>query len=450
MVTLRRRAFLSTAATAGAVLVFVTAADAAALLKPSGAAEPALVEQQLKSDKTVKRKRLVNVDLSVLAAEILPPSASKAGNRADVSRSLGGQVDLRLFSDVTVSLKRKRVEKAIGGGVVWTASAGGNSYGILVVNNGKVTGAIQYKGKSYLLEPTGRKSEHRVRETIPGAYPNDRHMEVASAPKSGGGKGGGKGGGGTTDTGGGGTTGGGTTTPPPSGSTLTVNLLAAYTSKANTLLGGLPADKIALDVAIVNLGFSNSGVPLHLNLAGVTPVSSSYDEGKYSDSTQPLRDLTTGTVANFPTIRNLRTSLGADFVTLYADRKEYCGLAWVNTGPIPDYAFSVINPACNGTPSLAHELGHNAGLRHDRYVEASAGSEFYNYGFVNTSGKFRDIMSYNNQCAALGFSCERITYYSNSAMTYNGFKLGVPKGTSGAADASRLLTEKAVTVSSFR
>ena len=230
-----------------------------------------------------------------------------------------------------------------------------------------------------------------------------------------------------------------------------MKILAAYTARVNTLFANIPGDRIALDVAIVNTGFTNSGVPMRLTLVGVTPVSPTYDERTYTDATMPLRDVTSGTVANFGAIRDMRSALGADFVTLYADRGEYCGIAWVNsTPPSASYAFSAINPACNGSPTLAHELGHNMALRHDRYVESATGTDVYNYGFVNTTAKFRDIMSYNNACSALGISCARITYYSNSKLLYNGSKLGIPQGTTGAADASRKLTEQSGFVAAFR
>jgi hypothetical protein len=261
-------------------------------------------------------------------------------------------------------------------------------------------------------------------------------------------KGGGKKGGGSS--GGTGGTGGGTTTPP-TGTVLEVNLLATYTSRANSLLGGVPADKIALDVAIVNTGYTNSNVPMHLNLVGVAAISSNYDERSFSDAVQPLYDVTSGTSYNFSAIRDQRNSVAADLVTLYADRNEYCGVAWVNgTPPNANYAFSVINPACNGSATLAHELGHNMGLHHDRYVEAAASSDVYNYGYVNTTGRFRTIMSYNNECSASGVSCQRVTYYSTPALTYNGYPLGIPQGTTGAADATRKLAEQSAAVAAFR
>ncbi len=59
-------------------------------------------------------------------------------------------------------------------------------------------------------------------------------------------------------------------------------------------------------------------------------------------------------------------------------------------------------------------------------------------------------MSYSNQCSAQGFSCPRVTYYSSPAIIYNGYPLGIPKGTAGAADATRKLGENATAVSAFR
>ncbi len=429
---------------AGVMVMNAGQALAGEILKASSAQESVMAERLLKADRTIKRRRLVDIDTAELGRQILPQGSDKAANRAALSAKLGGDVSLQLFGDVKVRLKRRSVEAGFGGGVTWSATASGHDYGILVVNNGRVTGSIEVGGRSYLIEPVGSGSHHRVREVDSEAYRDDVHKELpAGAQRVKGGHGGGGGGGG-----------GGTVTPPPPpppppiGTILEVNLLAAYTARALTLLAGVPADKIALDVAIVNQGYVNSGVPLHMNLVGVTAVASTYNEKASADYAQPLYDLTSGSGYNFPAIRSMRDSVAADLVTMYADRPEYCGIAWI--GPSPSYAFSAINPACNGTATLAHELGHNMGLRHDRYVEAAASADVYNYGYVSIGAKVRDIMSYSNQCSALGFSCPRVTYYSSPAIIYNGYALGIPKGTAGAADATRKLGENATAVSAFR
>ena len=444
MAFLTRRAFISTAALAISLNVswsLATETAAASLLKSNSTAEPAAVERTFKADKTLIRKRLVDIDQLIIAAQILPKGSDRLAGRAKQSKDLGGVVTLELFPGTAPTFSVKHVEDAFAGGVAWRGGDSGTGEAILVVNNGKVTGSIEANGRSFIIEPTGRGSEHRVREIDTEALPNDVHLALAPKP--------GNGNGGST----GGTTGdtGGTTTTITPGTILPVRILAAYTKRAYALLGGVPADKITLDVAIVNQGFANSGVPMSLKLAGVTAVSSTYDEKTYSDAIQPLRDLTSGSIANFGAIRVMRNTLAADLVTMYVDRGEYCGVAWVNgTPPNSAYGFSVINQACAGTPSLAHELGHNMGLRHDRYVEAVAPSSVYNYGFVSTLGKFRDIMSYNNACAVLGFTCPRITYYSNPKLQYNGRALGIPQGTTGAADATRKLAEQATAVAAFR
>lgn len=436
-------------AAAAALLMANTALADAPLMKPSSAVEPMATQMKHKADKTLKRSRLVDVDAAAIEETILPRGQEKAADRAERSAKLAGKVTLELFPDVTVTLNAKHVDDAFAGGVVWHGDINGTDYGILVVNNGNITGSIEAGGRSFIIEPTGRGNQHRIREVDPEAFPNDEHMEIGFAPKSsnGGGKPTGGSSGGTTTT----TTTTTTTSIPPQGTILDVKILAAYTARVNTLFAGLAADRIALDVAIVNTGFTNSGIPMRLSLAGVTPVSPTYDEKVYTDSTMPLRDITSGTVANFGAIRDMRTALGADFVTLYADRGEYCGLAWINsTPPSESKAYSLINPACNGTPTLAHELGHNMSLRHDRYVETATTADYYNYGFVNTTARIRDIMSYSSACTALGFSCTRITYFSSSKILYNGNALGIPQGTAGAADASRKLTEQSGFVAAFR
>ena len=115
------------------------------------------------------------------------------------------------------------------------------------------------------------------------------------------------------------------------------------------------------------------------------------------------------------------------------------------------YGFAAVDAACIGSVTLAHELGHAMGLHHDRYVEPQAGTSVYNYGFVSTGGGFRDIMSYPNKCYdRLSRDCTLKTYFSSPDKTYNGRRAGRPRGTKGAADATRWLKRKRETVAGFR
>jgi hypothetical protein len=379
------------------------------------------------------------VDNATHGAEVAKHRLVDLDNVALVSAIASGEVTIETFNGRKINLRVKRIRE-VRGQVIWTGTGHGVNYSVLVVKDGRLTGAISKGINLYIIEPTGHGSQHRLKLIDQDKLPLDTHLAAAKCPpknKN------------CNGSGGGGSGGGGGVVVPPPGTVIEIKMLAVYTSRAATILGD-PAARAAVDIAIINDAFINSQIPMKVTLVGVAAVSPTYDETVYSDSTQPIRDLTSGTVANFPALRDLRTSLGADFVTMYADRREYCGIAWVNTGLSASYAFSAINPACSGSLTMAHELGHNMGSRHDRYVEAVTDSTVYNYGYVSVEGRFRDIMSYNNLCDAAGVSCARITYYSNSKLFYNGYPLGIPQGTEGAADASRKLTEGAIPASNFR
>ena len=73
-----RRAFIRAAtlgASIGCIAAFASGVQAADVLKSTDAQEPPAIEQKLKTDKTIKRKRLVNVNAAAIASAILPPGA---------------------------------------------------------------------------------------------------------------------------------------------------------------------------------------------------------------------------------------------------------------------------------------------------------------------------------------------------------------------------------------
>ena len=406
----------------------MAAAHAGSLLVPA----PVGSSTAAPNDPKVLRQRLVTVDAATLAAQLLPPAMDLAADRVSRSSSLEGIVSIDLFQGRSVVLRRKAVEESLEGGIVWTGNTGTQGYGILVINGNRITGAIEMGGRHYLIDPVAGGPSHLLREVNSEAYPRDIHINPPARP----------------------TRQGVTTSQSPTVSTATTNtvvrLLAVYTARAKTILG-TPGDKISLDVAIVNQGMINSGIPLRISLVKVGTVKTTYNEQAAADSAKPLYDLTSGINANFPAIRTMRNDVAADLVTMYLDRPEYCGIAWVLYPSLnAAYGFSAVNANCQGTATLAHELGHNIGLYHDRYVEVAAGSAKYNYGYVNLAGKFRTIMSYPDKCTTYGVTCTRITYYSTPLKSYNGRPVGIAAGSAGAADASRVLRENRAGVAAFR
>ena len=175
-------------------------------------------------------------------------------------------------------------------------------------------------------------------------------------------------------------------------------------------------------------------------------------------------------------VHELRDLYAADLVHLLVGRNDYfCGVAndileQEEDGTFNDSAFGITVDGCGGL-TFAHELGHNMGLRHDRYQvlrnEARRDSiDGYNYGYVNQrmfrpgapeSARWRTVMAYDAQChdSLDGFWCPKILYFSNPDLTYNGDLLGVPVnhlsgGADGPAHAARTLNENRQVVANFR
>ena len=117
--------------------------------------------------------------------------------------------------------------------------------------------------------------------------------------------------------------------------------------------------------------------------------------------------------------------------------------------------------------TFAHEVGHNMGLRHDRYQTHDSGTIDvpypYSAGYVNQrafdagapkSSRWRTVMAYGTQCVDAGFHCAPLFRFSNPDQTHLGDRLGVPgdgpsKAVDGPADARRSLNDTRSIVANF-
>jgi hypothetical protein len=219
--------------------------------------------------------------------------------------------------------------------------------------------------------------------------------------------------------------------------TITIDLMVLYTPKVASKYLDVDADLVHLAIEQANQSFANSGLG-NIKLRVVHQQLVDYDEAD-GEHFNHLYRMVDGEGA-FAKVRSLRNEKRADIVALIVDDPSGCGLS-TRVGADADEAFVVVHHSCAAlTYSIAHEVGHIMGARHDVALDTNATPFPYGHGYVNGT-KWRDIMSYKKSCGG----CPRIPFWSNPRILYK----GEPTGTD-ASDNARVLLEQAERVSKFR
>ena len=240
--------------------------------------------------------------------------------------------------------------------------------------------------------------------------------------------------------------------PPDDGSEIDV--MVVYTPLAKHQEGSRAAIEALIDlfVAETNQANANSGVTHRIRLVLREEVEYTEDGNSFIDLRR-LRDDTDGYMDH---VHELRDLYAADLVHIVVGRSvNVCGVASTE--------FALTASYCGGLV-FAHELGHNMGLSHDRYVVANPGRRS-NFGYVNQrmfdegapeSARWRTIMAYGRQCGeVLDYHCQQLPYFSNPDKTYNGDPMGVPTdhpstGVDGPADAVGTLNDRREIIANYR
>ena len=139
-------------------------------------------------------------------------------------------------------------------------------------------------------------------------------------------------------------------------------------------------------------------------------------------------------------IHALRDKYKADVAVLIVDDPQGCGLA-TRVFADADEAFAVVHHDCAAlTYSVAHEIGHLIGARHEPAIDKMTTPFPYGHGFVNGT-KWRDIMSYRESCGG----CPRLPVWSSPVLKVRGETAGTPE-----QDNARVISEQAARVAAFR
>jgi len=236
-----------------------------------------------------------------------------------------------------------------------------------------------------------------------------------------------------------------------------IDVLVVYTPLAEAAQDGTAAIEALIDLGIseTNQAYANSGVIQRLRLVHKERIQYT-ESGSIATDVSRLQNPSDGFMDG---VHSMRDTYQADLVDLVESTSDACGIAFAMGTPSTSFAsvaFSAVDYSCiSPNYSLAHELGHNMGLRHDVYTDATAGSYTYSHGYVNqvaftngapTNSRWRDIMSYDDQCEDHLFFCSRLLYFSNPLNTY----FGDTMGNANTADATRSLNNTRSTVANFR
>ena len=380
------------------------------------------------------RRRIARIDLAQLDEA-----------RGAVQAERGARLDLNLFGDSVFTAVDLRVAATITGYSI-SGRLEGVRFGTatLVANGDVVAGSVRTPETTFSIRSVGG-GRVEIREVDPSKLPPGGEPLV----------------------------------PPPSAlrsepateaaangqDEKVIDVLVVYTPAAREEAGGRPEIETIIDLWVVetNQAYVDSGVDQAIHLVHAEEVDYT-ERGSLFEDLGALGDQD-GAMDN---VFEMRDRFGADLVSLVTEPgQDLCGIAYLLTGNSSPagHHLSAVRLWCGGGRTFAHELGHNMGIRHDRFVDANKAKIYpYAHGYVNQEAfkpgatakeRWLTIMAYPDQCGQLFKPCARLMRFSNPDQTHLGDAMGVPGDTEtwaldGPADARRTLNSTRMSVAAYR
>lgn len=222
-----------------------------------------------------------------------------------------------------------------------------------------------------------------------------------------------------------------------SGPKAVIRLIVAYTKAAASHYDDIKTDLIPLAIEDANESFRMSGIT-NVELELAYAYETDYIEtGSHFEHVFRFAGKNDGYMDE---VHGLRDKYRADVGILIVDDANGCGLS-AGVHVAAERAFAVVHHECaENMYSLAHEIGHIIGARHDEALDDSKKPFSYGHGYV--SGKsWRTMMAYKDSCDG----CPRVPVWSSPNILIRGVSAG-----DAESDNARVIVENAARVAGFR
>jgi hypothetical protein len=313
----------------------------------------------------------------------------------------------------------------------------------LVVENGRVTGEVDLEGGRYRIQPIGAGASHAVVEVktenlpdeiapkLPPPEPSPQRAAADTAPCD--------------------------VTPAPGQQPKTFGPIRIMFLYTKAVAAGAPNIRADIELLMQQLRTAYSTSRLGGNFSVTTELAHA-QEVNYIEADSMEKDLdrlSDPRDSVFRPIHALRDTHKADIVHLLIKGKPSngCGVGWFNLGLRPEHAISVSDYQCAlQNFSAVHEIGHNMGMAHDRFVEKDAkpGPTEFNFGFVALERGTRSVMAYNDQCSRQNKNCMRLLQLSSPNIKVGGIPYGNATDHPQAAYNVEVLCRNAPIAAKFR